>query len=64
MEEEPVEPQADVRSFSTVPRLALDPLGQVVSHLYGEVLTVQRLHLMQRIALKLLGLNPHRHGAT
>lgn len=43
------------------PELALYPLGEVMSHFDGEVLTVKRLHLMQSISLKLLGLNPHCH---
>lgn len=47
-----------------IPRLAFNPVGQVVSHLYGEMLAIQHLHLMQRIILELLGLNPHCHGAT
>ena len=34
-----------------------------MSHLDGEVLTVQCLHLVQRLALQLLGLDPHCHGA-
>ncbi|TNN49601.1 hypothetical protein EYF80_040219 [Liparis tanakae] len=46
-----------------VPELAFDPLGQVVAHLDGEVLAVQRLHLVQGLALQLLGLDPHGHGA-
>jgi len=46
-----------------IPELAFDPLGQVVAHLDGEVLAVQRLHLVQGLALQLLGLDPHGHGA-
>ena len=43
------------------PELALYPLGQIMSHFNGKVLTVQRLHLVQGISLKLLGLDPHCH---
>lgn len=43
------------------PQLALDPVGQIVSHLNGEVLTVQRLHLVQSVSLELLCLDPHCH---
>lgn len=32
-----------------------------MSHLNGEVLTIQRLHLVQSISLELLGLDPHCH---
>lgn len=32
-----------------------------MAHLDGEVLTVQRLHLMKSISLELLGLDPHCH---
>lgn len=32
-----------------------------MSHLDREVLTVQRLHLVQSISLELLGLDPHCH---
>lgn len=46
-----------------LPELALNPLGQIVSHLNGEVLAIQGLHLVQRFTLQLLGLNPHCHGA-
>lgn len=46
---------------SNSPQLALYPLGQIMSHLYGEVLTIQRLHLVQSISLELLGLDPHCH---
>ncbi len=46
-----------------IPELALNPLGQVVSHLYGKMLAVQCLHLVQRLTLQLLGLDPHCHGA-
>lgn len=49
---------------SVVPGLGLDPLGQVVPHLNGEVLAVQGLHLVQRLTLQLLGLDPHRHAAA
>lgn len=45
-----------------LPELAFDPLGQVMSHLDGEVLTVESLHLVQRLPLELLGLYPHGHG--
>lgn len=44
-----------------LPELSFYPLGQVVSHLDGEMLAVERLHLVQGITLQLLGLNPHRH---
>lgn len=43
------------------PRLALDPLGQVVAHLDGEVMAVQGLHLVEGVSLQLLGLDPHGH---
>lgn len=43
------------------PELALEPLGQVMAHLDGEVLSIERLHLVQRIPLELLGLDPHCH---
>ena len=33
-----------------------------MAHLNGEMLAVQRLHLMKGIALELLGLYPHSHG--
>lgn len=47
-----------------LPCLALDPLRQVVPHLDGEVLPIERLHLPQGFALELLGLDPHRHGSA
>ena len=47
---------------ASLPELALDPLGQVVAHLDGEVLTVESLHLVQGLPLELLGLDPHGHG--
>ena len=34
-----------------------------MSHLDGEMLAVQGLHLMEGIALELLSLNPHSHGS-
>lgn len=50
-------------SRSCIPELALNPLGQIMPHLDGEMLAVQRLHLVQRLTLQLLGLDPHCHGA-
>lgn len=53
--------QGSVRADS--PRLALDPLRQVVPHLDGEVMPIECLHLPQGFALELLCLDPHCHGS-
>lgn len=45
------------------PRLALNPLRQVVPHLDGKVMPIESLHLPQGFTLKLLRLDPHRHGS-
>lgn len=51
------------KDWCCIPELALNPLGQIMSHLNREVLAVERLHLVQRLTLQLLGLYPHCHGA-
>lgn len=56
--------KAKAQGVEHLPRLALDPLSQVVPDLDGEMLPIQHLHLAQRIPLKLLGLNPARHGCS
>jgi hypothetical protein len=45
-----------------LPHFLFDPAGQKVSHLNGEVLSVDGAHLLQRVPRELLGFGPQRHG--